>query len=36
MKLVSDAYQKAHSDLKEFAEIAHKLQSAMSGIAHRL
>jgi phasin family protein len=36
MKLVSDAYQKALSDLKEFADIARKSQvDAMSGIAHR-
>jgi phasin family protein len=36
MKLISDAYQKALSDLKEFAEIARKSQvDAMSGIAHR-
>ena len=36
MNLVSDAYQKALSDLKEFAEIAGKSQGdAMSAIAHR-
>ena len=36
MKLVSDAYEKALSDLKDFAEIARKSQvDAMSGIARR-